>query len=66
MYIGAGLALAGAALVYVPGLIWLAQFTGAEKALELGLYPFVLGDVVKAVLAALAFPAALSLLGKRA
>lgn len=57
--------LLGAALIYVPGLLWLAQFTGAEKVLELGLYPFVPGDVVKAVLAALAFPAAHMLLGRR-
>ena len=58
--------LIGAAILYVPGLLWLAQFTGAEKALEFGFYPFVLGDLVKAVLAALAFPAAFSLLGPKA
>ena len=43
--------LAGAALIYVPGLIWLSAFTGTEIALMAGLYPFVLGDVVKVLLA---------------
>lgn len=55
----------GAAVLYVPGLLWLAQFTGASDALAFGFYPFVLGDLVKAAIAALAFPAALSLLGER-
>lgn len=57
--------LAGAVLIYVPGLAWLAQFTGASRVLELGFFPFVLGDVVKAVLAALMFPAAHTLLARR-
>jgi biotin transport system substrate-specific component len=62
--LGAAMLLA-AGLVYVPGLIWLARFTGAADALNFGLYPFVIGDAVKAVLAALAFPAASSLIGSR-
>jgi biotin transport system substrate-specific component len=57
--------LAGAALVYVPGLVWLGHFTGAAAALKFGLYPFVLGDAIKAVVAALAVPAASSLIGRR-
>ena len=57
--------LAGAAILYVPGLLWLVQFTGVEKVLALGLYPFLLGDVVKAVLAALALPGARALIGER-
>ena len=57
--------LIGAAVLYVPGLLWLAKFTGASDALTYGLYPFMLGDIVKAVLAALAFPAAFSLLGPK-
>ena len=56
--------MVGAALVYVPGLAWLSNFVGAD-ALKFGLYPFVLGDAIKAVVAALAVPAASSLLGRR-
>lgn len=58
-----GAMLLGAAFLYVPGLLWLAQFTGASQVWQAGLIPFIPGDIVKAVLAALAFPAAFSLLG---
>jgi biotin transport system substrate-specific component len=57
--------LIGGALVYLPGLPWLAQFTGWDKVLDLGLYPFVWGDVLKAALAAMAFPAAWLMLDRR-
>ena len=49
----------------VPGLLWLAKFTGYDKVLELGLYPFLWGDLLKAVLAAIAFPAAWSYLSSK-
>jgi biotin transport system substrate-specific component len=55
----------GAAVVYVPGLLWLAAWIGAEKAIAFGLVPFIAGDLVKAGVAALGFPAAWSLLGRR-
>lgn len=55
----------GAAVVYVPGLLWLAQYTGYDKVLELGLYPFIWGDLLKAALAAIAFPAAWSYLSSK-
>lgn len=52
-------ALIAGAVVYVPGLLWLGLFTGyGEQLLVAGLFPFLLGDVVKAALAALVFPAA--------
>ncbi len=52
-------ALAGSAIIYVPGLLWLGALVGWDKpVLEWGLYPFVLGDLTKAALAALVFPAA--------
>jgi biotin transport system substrate-specific component len=42
------------ALIYVPGLIWLHSFAADwSQTLEWGLTPFVLGDTIKAVLAAL-------------
>jgi len=52
-------ALAGSAIIYVPGLLWLGAVVGWDKpVLEWGLYPFILGDLTKAALAALIFPAA--------
>lgn len=47
------------AVIYVPGLLWLGAVLGSEKPiLQLGLYPFLCGDIVKALLAVLAFPTA--------
>jgi biotin transport system substrate-specific component len=57
--------LLGAAVLYVPGLIWLSGFIGFEKAIQFGLVPFLLADVVKAAVAALGFPAVWALLGRR-
>lgn len=57
-----GAMLAGAALIYVPGIAWLSGFTGLEKAIAVGFVPFIIGDVLKAALAAAIFPAAWSLL----
>lgn len=50
--------LVGNVVLYVPGLLWLSTFTGAERVLEFGLYPFVLIDAVKLAAAALLLPAA--------
>ena len=67
--------LIGAAVVYIPGLIWLVGWLGVMKGMDAmsaiavaftsGMLPFILGDIIKAVLAALAFPAAFSLLRRR-
>lgn len=52
-----GVALLAGASVYVPGLLWLGQYVGfGHGLLEAGLYPFIVGDLVKAAIAALAFP----------
>jgi biotin transport system substrate-specific component len=48
---------AGTIVLYVMGVAWLSHLIGFEKALTFGLYPFVLGDAVKILLAALVFPA---------
>lgn len=51
-----GLALAavvGTGLIYLPGVLWLAGFVGADRAVSAGLLPFLPGDVLKAALAAL-------------
>jgi biotin transport system substrate-specific component len=54
-----GMAIASL-VIYVFGLLGLMIVLGVGpgRALELGLYPFVVGDVLKAVLAALLLPAA--------
>lgn len=67
--------LLGAAVLYIPGLIWLAAWLGIMKGMDAasavtvavssGMIPFIPGDIIKAVLAALAFPAAFSLLGRK-
>jgi biotin transport system substrate-specific component len=55
-----GAMLTGNVAVYLCGLPWLAHSlgTGLTKTLELGLYPFVAGDMLKLYLAAAALPAA--------
>jgi biotin transport system substrate-specific component len=58
--------LAGAAVLYVPGLVWLNGFVGSfEKTLALGFLPFLMGDLIKAVIAALGFPAIWTLLNRK-
>jgi biotin transport system substrate-specific component len=56
--------LAGAAILYIPGLLWLSKFTGAADAITYGLAPFWIGDIVKAAIATLGFPAVWSVMGK--
>lgn len=55
--------LLGNLVIYTLGLPWLAQFTGWEKVLALGFYPFLLGDLLKMGLAALLLPQAWQRLG---
>jgi biotin transport system substrate-specific component len=58
--------LAGSALIYAVGLPWLAVSAevpfsgpvGGDNALSWGLYPFLIGDVVKALLAGAVVPTA--------
>ncbi len=62
-----GAMLTGNVLIYLFGLPWLAVVlgTGLEKTLELGLYPFVPGDIFKLYLAAGLLPTAWRLVGRR-
>jgi biotin transport system substrate-specific component len=56
----------GGAILYVPGLAWLSTYVGGmAKAVEFGLTPFIMGDLVKAAIAAIGFPAVWHLLGRR-
>lgn len=48
----------GNAVIYLLGLPWLAQTVGWERAMAVGLLPFLPGDALKAVLAALMLPGA--------
>jgi len=49
--------LAGEAVLYVFGLAWLLHFVPADKVLQAGLYPFILGDLIKVAAASLVLPA---------
>jgi biotin transport system substrate-specific component len=59
--------LTGNLVIYLFGLPWLAFALNASlsKTLELGLYPFVAGDLLKVCLAGLTLPAAWRLFGRR-
>lgn len=48
--------LVGETVLYIFGLLWLVHFVPAEKVLQVGLYPFVIGDLVKIAAAALILP----------
>jgi biotin transport system substrate-specific component len=50
--------LAGSAVIFAGGLVWLARFVPAGQLLRAGLAPFVPGDILKASLAAAALPGA--------
>jgi len=50
--------LFGNALIYAVGLPWLGQLVGWESVLNLGLWPFVPGDLLKVALAAALLPSA--------
>lgn len=50
--------LLGEIAIYAGGLAWLARFVPAGRLLDAGLIPFIPGDLVKMVLAALALPSA--------
>lgn len=44
--------LAGLVIIYALGVLWLAQFTGWHSVMALGVLPFLVGDIIKAILAA--------------
>jgi biotin transport system substrate-specific component len=57
--------LLGSGVIFAGGLAWLARFVPPAQLLNTGLLPFVPGDIVKASLAALAFPFAWGQLNRR-
>ena len=48
--------LAGEIVLFVFGLSWLAHFVPGDTVLQAGLYPFIIGDLIKVVAAALILP----------
>jgi biotin transporter BioY len=54
--------LAGETVLYVFGLSWLAHFVTLDKVLQVGFYPFIIGDLIKLAAAALILPSAWMLL----
>jgi biotin transport system substrate-specific component len=61
-----GAMLTGNVVIYLVGLPWLAEQidVGLEGTLEAGLYPFVVGDLLKLYLAGALLPAAWGLVGR--
>ena len=60
--------LTGNVVIYLVGVPWLARVAdlGLEEALEQGLYPFVVGDLLKLYLAGALLPAAWKLVDRTA
>jgi biotin transporter BioY len=54
--------LAGEIALYTFGVCWLAIMTNIRMALTVGLYPFIVGDILKVILAAAVLPAGWKLL----
>ncbi|WP_229068080.1 biotin transporter BioY [Actinoplanes sp. DH11] len=63
-----GLMAAGNALIYLVAVPWLAVATGMglTAAVGAGLVPYIIGDVLKTLLAAALLPGAWALVGRRA
>jgi biotin transport system substrate-specific component len=57
--------LIGSIVIFSCGLLWLGRFTGWDKVLETGLFPFIPGDLLKIALATSLLPAGWKFLGKR-
>lgn len=55
-------AVAGGVAIHALGAGWLTQFVGFDRAMALGVMPFVTGDLVKCALAALLLPGAWAML----
>jgi biotin transport system substrate-specific component len=55
--------LAGNAVIYLFGVLWLARFVGAGNTIAQGMLPFLAGDALKLLLAAVLLPAAWRRLG---
>lgn len=54
----------GNLVIYSVGVLWLSRFVGWDQVLALGVIPFLPGDILKIVLAALLLPAGWKLLAR--
>lgn len=64
-FIGACAAMAvGQAVILAGGFAWMAVLVGPKAAFGTGILPFIVGDVLKILLAAAALPAAWRLIGR--
>ncbi len=52
----------GTTAIYIAGCLWLAQSVGWNAVLEVGVLPFLIGDGLKVVLAAIALPSGWAIL----
>ena len=48
--------IVGTAIIYLLGVAWLSQLIGFDKAVQFGLIPFIYGDILKLVIAAVSVP----------
>jgi biotin transport system substrate-specific component len=55
--------LAGLAIVFTGGVVWLSLLAGVQVALTTGFYPFIVKDTIKLALAAGVMPGLWKLLG---
>jgi biotin transport system substrate-specific component len=54
----------GNLVIYTFGLFWLCCLTGFNRiVLTMGFYPFIVGDIVKIILAAILLPSGWKLIG---
>ncbi|MCR9214874.1 MAG: biotin transporter BioY [Proteobacteria bacterium] len=54
----------GNVVIYLAGISWLSSFIGTEKAIELGMLPFLIGDGLKIALAVAVLPLAWKIVNK--
>ncbi len=63
----AGAMIIGNGIIYVFGLLWLSQFKnilGSQTVLQAGLFPFLIGDLAKLILATVLLPTGWKLINR--
>ena len=56
--------ITGSIVIYLFGAVWLSTYVGVEQAIRVGVLPFLLGDMIKALLAGSGLPAAWALVDR--
>ena len=54
----------GSFIIFAAGLTWLVFYSGSDRLLMMGLFPFIPGDIIKIVLAAVLLPSGWKLIGR--